>query len=91
MAGESRVLYIGITNDIRRRVWEHKSNINPAASRSCLWGAGARVPLGRILQSFAPPGKRGRLPLRDSPVFAACILREFQVRWQRYREREKLL
>src|SRR5438309_1972915 len=68
MASESRVLYIGITNDIRRRVWEHKSNINPAASRSCLCGAGAlaRALLGRILRSFAPPGRRGRLPLRDS-------------------------
>src|SRR5438128_1885351 len=67
MASESRVLYVG-TNAIRRREWEHKSNINPAASRSCLCGAGAlaRVPLGRILRSFAPPGRRGRLPLRDS-------------------------
>jgi len=73
MASEFRVLYIGITNDIRRRVWEHKSNISPAASRSCLSGAGAlaRVPLGRILRSFAPLGRRGRLPLRDSLVFTA--------------------
>jgi putative endonuclease len=29
MASKSRVLYIGITNDIRRRVWEHKNNVNP--------------------------------------------------------------
>ena len=71
VASESRVLCIGITNDIRRRVWEHKSNVNLAASRSCLWGAGSRVPLGRILRSFAPLGRRGRLPLRDSPVFTA--------------------
>jgi putative endonuclease len=28
MASKSRVLYIGITNDIRRRVWEHKNNVN---------------------------------------------------------------
>ena len=28
MASKSRVLYVGITNDIRR-VWEHKSDVNP--------------------------------------------------------------
>jgi hypothetical protein len=41
-----------------------------AASRSCLCGADAlaHIPLGRILRSFAPPGRRGRLPLRDSPA-----------------------
>ena len=27
MASKSRVLYIGITNDIWRRVWEHKNNV----------------------------------------------------------------
>jgi putative endonuclease len=73
MATKSRVLYIGITNDIRRRVWEHKSNVNPAASRSRLCGAGAfaHVPPDGILRSFAPLGRPGRLPLRDSPVFTA--------------------
>ena len=29
VASKSRVLYIGITNDIWRRVWEHKNDINP--------------------------------------------------------------
>jgi putative endonuclease len=29
MASKSRVLYIGITNDIRRRAWEHKNNVRP--------------------------------------------------------------
>jgi putative endonuclease len=29
MASKSRVLYVGITNDIRRRVWEHKNDANP--------------------------------------------------------------
>ena len=29
MASKSRVLYVGITNDIRRRVWEHKNNVHP--------------------------------------------------------------
>jgi putative endonuclease len=29
MASKSRVLYIGITNDIRRRVWEHQHDVNP--------------------------------------------------------------
>jgi putative endonuclease len=29
MASKSRVLYIGITNDIHRRVWEHKHNSTP--------------------------------------------------------------
>ena len=28
MACKSRVLYVGITNDIWRRVWEHKNNVN---------------------------------------------------------------
>jgi putative endonuclease len=27
MASKSRVLYIGITNNLRRRVWEHKSGL----------------------------------------------------------------
>src|ERR1700757_607634 len=29
MASKSRVLYIGITNDIWRRVWEHKNDVTP--------------------------------------------------------------
>ena len=29
MASKSRVLYVGITNDIRRRIWEHKNDVNP--------------------------------------------------------------
>jgi len=29
MASKSRVLYVGITNDIWRRVWEHKNDLNP--------------------------------------------------------------
>ena len=29
MASKSRVLYVGITNDIWRRVWEHKNEVNP--------------------------------------------------------------
>ena len=29
MASKSRVLYTGITNNLRRRVWEHKSNASP--------------------------------------------------------------
>jgi putative endonuclease len=29
MASKSRVLYVGITNDVRRRVWEHKKDANP--------------------------------------------------------------
>ena len=29
MASKSRVLYIGITNDIWRRVWEHKHDLIP--------------------------------------------------------------
>jgi putative endonuclease len=29
MASKSRVLYVGITNDIRRRIWEHKNDANP--------------------------------------------------------------
>ena len=29
MASKSRVLYTGITNDIRRRVWEHKADLTP--------------------------------------------------------------
>jgi len=29
MASKSRVLYIGITNDIWRRLWEHKNDVLP--------------------------------------------------------------
>jgi putative endonuclease len=29
MASKSRVLYVGITNDIFWRVWEHRNNVNP--------------------------------------------------------------
>jgi putative endonuclease len=29
MASKSRVLYVGITNNLHRRVWEHKTNITP--------------------------------------------------------------
>jgi putative endonuclease len=29
MASKSRVLYTGITNDIRRRISEHKHNVTP--------------------------------------------------------------
>ena len=29
MASKSRVLYVGITDDIWRRVWEHKNDIHP--------------------------------------------------------------
>ena len=29
MASRSRVLYVGITNDIWRRAWEHKNNVHP--------------------------------------------------------------
>jgi putative endonuclease len=29
MASKSRVLYVGVTNDIWRRVWEHKINLHP--------------------------------------------------------------
>jgi len=29
MSSKSRALYIGITNDIYRRVWEHKNNSLP--------------------------------------------------------------
>ena len=30
MASKSRVLYTGITNDIRRRAWEHKTDLTPS-------------------------------------------------------------
>jgi len=29
MSSKSRVLYVGVTNDIRRRVWEHKNDVMP--------------------------------------------------------------
>jgi putative endonuclease len=34
MASESRVLYVGVTNDIWRRVWEHKNDVTPDSSAS---------------------------------------------------------
>jgi methylglutaconyl-CoA hydratase len=33
MASKSRVLYTGITDDIYRRTWEHKNDINPGFTR----------------------------------------------------------
>jgi putative endonuclease len=32
MASKSRVLYVGITNDIWRRAWEHKNDVFPGFS-----------------------------------------------------------
>jgi len=29
MASKSRVLYVGVTNDIWRRAWDHKNNVHP--------------------------------------------------------------
>jgi methylglutaconyl-CoA hydratase len=33
MASKSRVLYTGVTNDIRSRAWDHKNDINPGFTR----------------------------------------------------------
>jgi putative endonuclease len=33
MSSKSRVLHTGITSDIRRRVWEHKSDLIPGFTR----------------------------------------------------------
>jgi len=33
MASKSRVLYIGMTNTLRRRVWEHKNGLCPGFTR----------------------------------------------------------
>ena len=33
VASKSRVLYTGVTNSIRRRVWEHKHDLFPGFSR----------------------------------------------------------
>ncbi len=33
MASLSRCLYVGITNDLRRRVWEHKTGALPGFTR----------------------------------------------------------
>jgi putative endonuclease len=33
MASASRVLYVGVTNDLERRVWEHKAKLIPGFTR----------------------------------------------------------
>lgn len=33
MAGASRVLYVGVTNDLERPVWEHKAKLVPGFTR----------------------------------------------------------
>jgi len=33
LSSKSRVLYTGITDDIYRRTWEHKNDVNPGFSR----------------------------------------------------------
>jgi len=33
MASKSRVIYIGMTNTLRRRVWQHKSGLCPGFTR----------------------------------------------------------
>jgi putative endonuclease len=33
LSSKSRVLYTGITDNIRRRTWEHKNDINPGFTR----------------------------------------------------------
>jgi putative endonuclease len=33
MASKSRVLYTGITNDIRSRAWDHKNDVNPGFTK----------------------------------------------------------
>jgi putative endonuclease len=33
LSSKSRVLYTGITDDIHRRTWEHKNDVNPGFTR----------------------------------------------------------
>jgi len=33
LSSKSRVLYTGITDDIYRRTWEHKNDVNPGFTR----------------------------------------------------------
>jgi putative endonuclease len=34
MASKSRVLYIGVTNNLHQRVWEHKNDLSPGFTKA---------------------------------------------------------
>jgi len=59
MASASRALYIGVTNDLARRVWEHKQKRVP--------GFSARYCLGELVYFEAFGDIRAATSLRMTP------------------------
>ena len=79
MASASRALYIGVTNDLARRVWEHKQKRVPGFSaRYCLVGLVYFEAFGDIRAAIAREKQiKGWLRARK-----IALIEAFNPRWK---------